>query len=34
MKVTHEDRLEKIRNALLEAIAETDEAAGQRSAAE
>ncbi len=33
MKVTHEDRLEKIRNTLLEAITETDEPADQRSAA-
>ncbi len=33
MKVTHEDRLEKIRKTLLEAITETDEPADQRSAA-
>jgi [protein-PII] uridylyltransferase len=33
MKVTHEDRLEKIRNALLEAIAETDDATDERPAA-
>ena len=33
MKVTHEDRLEKIRKTLLEAITETEEAADQRSAA-
>jgi [protein-PII] uridylyltransferase len=33
MKVTHEDRLEKTRNTLLEAIGEVDDASDQRSAA-